>query len=252
MVLAEYEETRLLTTDDCDHTGGWKMEKILSSMQNLAGSHADSLGAGFRQLRPKDLAWVISKTKVEMEKLPLFWHTVTLKTWTGKERHGIYPRYFSFHDEKGELLGGATVYWSLMDLAKRQMATAEQTSSVVLPASEKPPVCKPPKSVRLPDIPPKREIRQMPVYSELDVNGHLNNTKYVAWFCDLLGPEFFEKQMISSLTIHYAKEILPKQEVTLRLYQTETGYLFSGLVAEEVCFSAETVIRKRKDASSLF
>ena len=46
-----------------------------------------------------------------------------------------------------------------------------------------------------------------PVYSEFDVNGHVNNAKYIAWLCDAMGKETFREKIIGDLVAGYEREI---------------------------------------------
>ena len=57
----------------------------------------------------------------------------------------------------------------------------------------------------------KRVVR----YSDIDLNGHLNNTKYVEFIVDTHEPEFYRHHKIASIEINYDHEIRGSQEVVL-------------------------------------
>ena len=84
-----------------------------------------------------------------------------------------------------------------------------------------------------------------PVFSEFDVNGHVNNTKYIAWLCDALGRQALDGQFICDLTASYEKEIRSEAPRTLTL--SCDGSRFSFLVAGEDCaknFTASGTLQK--------
>ena len=73
---------------------------------------------------------------------------------------------------------------------------------------------------------PAREY--LPGYSEIDVNGHVNNTRYVSWLCDELGAELMKDKCVRSLTVNYSHEILPGQPVLLRTQREDDSFRMSG------------------------
>ena len=52
-------------------------------------------------------------------------------------------------------------------------------------------------------------------YSDLDVNQHMNNYRYVEWALDLLDYKIYKDYYISELTMIYKKELAPKTKVNL-------------------------------------
>ena len=228
---------------DCDLTGAFRYDSFLVLMQELAGEHARELGAGFDDLRQKDLAWVSTRMQLEIEALPTLFETFLAKTWTGKERHGIYPRCFAFYDKEEKLLASATVFWALMDLSSRKMSA---DSGITLPVSDKKAIASSPKGLRCPeDAPLLTEERQVR-YADSDVNGHMNNTKYLSWLCDLLPLSFFAQKMFSKLTLNYFHELAVGAVATLSLYETEDGYFFSVKEGETLCFAAAITVADKR------
>ena len=68
-------------------------------------------------------------------------------------------------------------------------------------------------------------------YSDFDVNGHVNNTKYIAWLCDALGLEAFDGAYIGDLVAGYEKEI--RGHAPLKLTLAREGDSFSFQIASE-------------------
>ena len=52
-------------------------------------------------------------------------------------------------------------------------------------------------------------------YSELDLNGHVNNTRYLNWIDDLLPDTYHKKGSIRSIQLNFQKEIQADTRVTL-------------------------------------
>lgn len=71
-------------------------------------------------------------------------------------------------------------------------------------------------------------MARMPAYTDLDVNGHVNNTRYADWLCDALGAALLSRRCLARLHINYAAEIRPEQEMELRLVESGDAFYFSG------------------------
>ena len=76
-----------------------------------------------------------------------------------------------------------------------------------------------------------RVFSRTPMYSDFDVNGHVNNTKYIAWLCDALGLEAFDGAYIGDLVAGYEKEI--RGHAPLKLTLAREGDSFSFQIASE-------------------
>ena len=74
------------------------------------------------------------------------------------------------------------------------------------------------------------ETRSMraPVYSELDINGHVNNARYADWLCDALGLETMRAYRVRTMRLSYAAEIRPGQEMELHLTRDGLAYHLTG------------------------
>jgi len=68
-----------------------------------------------------------------------------------------------------------------------------------------------------------RHGTRTPVYSEYDMNGHVNNTKYIAWLCDSIGKDTLKDAYISDLTVGYEKEIREEKPLDLGISIKDDG-----------------------------
>ena len=66
------------------------------------------------------------------------------------------------------------------------------------------------------------------MYTDLDVNGHVNNTKYADWACNRLGVDVLRENDVSALTVNYQAELRPGQEISLHLTREGTRFRMAG------------------------
>ena len=218
------EIEHIITPDEADFTGKWRPGDIFRAMQRAAEVHAVELGWGYSVLKERNIAWVLTRTQVKMEAYPRVWDQITIATWTGLIKHSVFPRYFEFRASDGTVLGKAVTLWVLLNLSERCMVSAEK-AQIEVPADEGHPAALPfPSAPReLKGIEPTLTEKR-PVYTDFDINGHVNNTRYIDWLCDLFAPERYREKFIRELIVNYAGEILPDTELTLMLAEEEERF----------------------------
>ena len=219
-------QTITLQSRDCDFTGRWKPSEIFTAMQELAGDHAAILGAGYSVLHPVNIAFALTRTELHMDQYPKIGEKVVCRTWPAPVMKWMFPRYFVFESESGEQLGYAATLWVLMDLTERKMVAPSALPAPIPTSDQKPPLRLPGKAANLTGEGMAREY--LPGYSELDVNGHVNNTRYVSWMCDELGANILKDRSIRSIVVNYAHELLPGQSIVLRSETEGTSFRMSG------------------------
>ncbi len=240
-----YQETMQLRTRDCDFNGAWRFSAILEAMQEIAGDQCEEAGIGRSTLVEKGVAWVLIRMEVRMSRFPKIREKVTLKTVPMPPRHKLFPRYYSMTDERGEPVGMASSLWMLMDLETRE-AVSEAGYGIVIPA---PKDWKPPMGMPAPLFAAEGEAKKLvysPVYTELDVNQHVNNTKYADWVCNMLGPEIMKEKEIACMILDYNAEVLPGQQVAFEMTQNENRCRLNGICEGRLAFGIGCELRERQ------
>lgn len=218
--------TLSLISRDCDFTGCWKPSEIFMAMQELAAEHSAILGAGYSYMRGIGLAFALTRTELHMDRYPKIGEKVVVRTWAAPVMKWMYPRHFLFESESGEQLGCASTIWVLLDLAERKMAPPAALKTEIATGDLPAPMRMPGKALLPSESCPV--VEYLPGYSEIDVNGHVNNTRYVVWMCDALGVQSLEEKRVSSLVVNYTHEILPGQSVALRTEIDGNSFRMSG------------------------
>lgn len=226
-MLKIHREKMLIRTGNCDFNGTWRMSDILLTMQEVSGMHSELLGVGRSTLIQKNLVWVLSRNEVKMERYPKIGETVTIETFPMANRRWFFPRYFVMYDEQGSVIGCASSLWVLMDFKERKMAAPDAALPFLPDNSDLTAPLGFPGNIQ--DVESDaRCAKRTPVYTDLDVNGHVNNTKYADWLCDLIGIEKMKGREMAHLLIHYSHEVLPGNEMELALYQDGKAFRMTG------------------------
>ena len=239
-----YCEKTLLLSRDCDLGGLWRPSAILTAMQETAGMHSHILGCGRETLVQKGVVWVLTRCEVQMEKEARMGSRLSIETFPMPLRRWFFPRYFVFRDEEGAQVGAAGTLWVLFDLEKRCMVAPGEVAKAIPDNSDLTPPLGVPGPVPRLTGEAVRSVRA-PVYSELDVNGHVNNARYADWLCDALGLEVMREYRVKTMRLSYAAEIRPGQAMELRLTRDGLAYHLTGSHEGKTHFEIGGELEKR-------
>ena len=239
-----YCEKTLLLSRDCDLGCLWRPSAILTAMQETAGMHSHILGCGRETLVQKGVVWVLTRCEVQMEKEARMGSRLSIETFPMPLRRWFFPRYFVFRDDAGAQVGAAGTLWVLFDLEKRCMVAPGDVAGAIPDNSDlTPPLGVPGPVPRLTGG--TLESARTPVYSELDVNGHVNNARYADWLCDALGLEVMREYRVKTMRLSYAAEIRPGQAMELRLTRDGLAYHLTGAHEGKTHFEIGGELEKR-------
>ena len=205
-----------------DCFGRLKASMLLYYIQEAAGNHFANLEDKSAPLSGKNLFWAVSRHRVQVSRLPKLGETVTVETWPMPTTRVAYPRAVAFYDSEGNELARAVSLWVLMDKDERTMLLPGK-SGVLVDGIERGTELAVPKSLMCRDLQSSRT--NTVTYSLLDINGHMNNTRYLDWVDDLLPSGFHRQHSPREFTVCYLSEAREGQEVTLEYGLSEEGVL---------------------------
>ncbi len=208
---------------------------ILELMQEMAGAHAEKLNVGRTALDPMSLAWVLTRLEVRMDRYPMSGEEIEVETFPMPNRRVFFPRYFLFRDRDGKQIGCAGTMWVVLDVNTRKMADPTKIIPLLPDNRDLAAPFGMPASVE--DAPGAAiEEMRLPVYTDLDMNGHVNNTRYVDWACNALGIETMRRGTLKRFAVNFNQEILPGQEVRTVLCREGNVFSYSGFEGDKRLF----------------
>ena len=237
-----YDETFTLRPRDCDLNEKWRPSAVLETMQDAAGAHSILLGCGRDELIRKNMVWVIARCEVHMDRYPSVGEQITVHTFPTPTRICFFPRYYVFTDAHGEMIGKAGTLWLLLDIETRKMLPPGDIARLIPDNRDLTVPMNLPATVG--NLQGEEFISEyMPVYTDLDVNEHVNNTRYADWLCNTLGFDLMTRNEPETVIFNYNHEILPGQSVTLRRILHDRQYRLTGFVNDSIAFEIGGVLR---------
>ena len=208
---AIYQKEFTVDTLVTDCFGRLKPSAVLYYVQEMAGQHFDRMA-----LDPtpehKGLMWVIIRHRVQITHLPVKGQTIRLETWPMPTTRVAYPRSVVAYDEEGRELFRSVSLWVLMDRTSRAMVLPGKSGiavSGILRGNELPS----PNS--LAPVLCSASANRRVCFTDLDVNDHMNNTRYIEWAADLLPSAFHKDHRLQDVTMCYLGEAREGDEVTI-------------------------------------
>ena len=164
-----------LRSKDVDLHRRLRTSRLFELLQEASIRHTEELGMGRDKTLDKGILWIVGLQRAEISRMPEYDEEIVLKSWPGKTMHLFFPRYYQMETEEGEILLRASALWTLVDEQTRKVVFPEKYGVVIegeITGQE----------IGLPSSPRKLELTeavpfQVP-YSYVDLNGHMNNTRY--------------------------------------------------------------------------
>lgn len=201
-----------VTTVHVDCFGRCKLSSLLRFTQDAAEEHCRHLGADWDSMAKKRYFWAVIRQRIQIFRYPKAGQTVTVKTWPMPTTRVAYPRAAEGFDEEGNSLFKVISLWVIVDMDSRAMVlpgkSGVEVAGTVLGTELKSPGGLPASTFT------HSHLRTVS-YSDLDVNGHMNNARYLDWVCDLLPSGFHKDHPIHAATICYMTEALEGQQLQL-------------------------------------
>lgn len=180
---------------------------ITGYLQETAANHARHLGFSIYDLAPQQLTWVLLRLRISLTTFPRWQDTVHIETWPAALDSRFAYRDWLLFDQNRQLVGKATSTWIMIHLKTRRPVPPPQRILHFHPP-DRPrvftdnqwPRIKPPQAAKPLGEQPIRVLR-----SDIDMNQHVNSTRYVDWALDAL-PDSIVLQQPATLYIEFRAE----------------------------------------------
>lgn len=208
-----------------DFTGHWQPGAVFRAMQLASNAHCIELHLTYEELLAQGLVWVLTRAAMEMDEYPMLDDEVEIHTWPTQNRHAFFPRHYTYHCH-GREIGRSTALYVLMDVETRKIVPPTRLQAPVPSFDIKPPLPMP-GNISMPDVEAALEA-YVPVYTDFDMNSHVNNTRYVDLFMNRFPYERHQQEEIKALLIHYLAEIRHDEGLELHLWDKDGVSVLQG------------------------
>lgn len=222
---------------ECDIARRLRLSGLMHHAQQMGSDHLASKNVDYMQMYRDGMVFVVNKMKIAISRRPNF-HERLLLTTIPKEPKGIqFIRDTLFETEAGERLAEVSISWALINPETRRLLRPSVFDRYGFQFNPNEGETVTGYKIRPPQGNAVIHQRQVK-YTDLDYNGHVNNSVYADIICDIVPLELFMTKEIKEFGIIYHKEAKPNQILEIGAVENN-GWYFSGCIGTQRCFEAE-------------
>lgn len=200
-----YQHQMKVPFDMSDVNGNMKLPQLISLALQVSGMHSEQLGISDAFLYENyNLVWIVTDYDITVQQLPVFNQDIIIETEALSFNRLFCYRRFSVLDASGELLVEMMVTFAMMnrELRKVQPVVEEVVAPYGADFSKK--IHRGP---RYQDLTEASELSYHVRFYDLDMNGHVNNSKYLEWIFEVMGPDFLSQHIPERVHLKYVREV---------------------------------------------
>lgn len=150
---------------------------LLLLLQESAWKHANQHDFGYNHLQEKGLFWVLAKIKLVMYRYPHWQERLRIETWGKLPELLTAFRDFEGFDEQGEKL-----------FAEGRHAIEEKPAKITIVKN------------------PQQTLPAAVLPSDIDMNLHVNNTRYIQWILDRFDFGFLQQHQLKEIEVNFLSQ----------------------------------------------
>ncbi|CAN1138207.1 Palmitoyl-acyl carrier protein thioesterase, chloroplastic [Linum perenne] len=197
------------------------LDSILNLLQETALNHvwmSGLLGNGFgatHGMVKNNLIWVVSRMHVLVDHYPIWGEVVEIDTWVGASgKNGMRRDWVIRSQVTGHVYARATSTWVMMNEKTRRLSKMpEEVREEITPwfidkqaIQQDDANATADRIVKLDNNAKYVNSDLKPRRSDLDMNHHVNNVKYVKWMLETIPDNFVESHQLSGIILEYRRE----------------------------------------------
>lgn len=215
---------------ECAPDGCVTVANICNYLQEAASVNAEHLGFSKSNFDADNMnqTWVLTRMKIAIARRPKWGENVHVLTFPRAGRRIVAYRDFVMTDDAGTELVRATTEWMMIDMTSRRPVPIPEFVFERANTERAPVFGEAAFTTRLrwaaeAAVESAYSVTAAP--SDIDLNGHVNNVRYVTWLFDARGGD----QACSSIELVFRSETMAGDEVFCETTTTPEGLLMQRL-----------------------
>ncbi len=217
MELLQFEKEYRVHVYETGPDGKLNLYSLFNYMQDIASDHAVKLGFGRDDLLRDNRFWVLSRIYAVVSEWPVWEDSIIVNTWPNGTDKIFAMRNYEVRYPDGRHIASGTSSWLILDRATKKVQRPDSVLAQFnpdLPHKTSPIryATKIESAAENGEISPLFRIK----VSDLDVNLHTNNVRYLKWVSDSYNLDFVMNHWPQSAEINYLAESRFDEEILIR------------------------------------
>ncbi len=245
MVPPEYyfEEEFKLRLYDTDMSGNVLPHEFFRILQETAGEHHTFVNDNLLKLYARGMSWFLLQAKFEFDRTPQYGERLTVRTWLSQIRSIKAKREYYILDQKGNIIGRAAKLWAFFNLQTKRPIAVPPEIQEKWPVYDEQAVTLDKVSAPGDYFPGQAKITVRK--SDLDINRHVNNLRYIQWLEEVL-PADLENKPVLCLNAKFMAESSQGDELLIQRTDVSDGKFFYQIENQTTGKTAFSAIVKYK------
>ncbi|MBQ4151129.1 MAG: hypothetical protein IJC81_04940 [Clostridia bacterium] len=200
----KYTEKIEINNYDVDMHGIARPTALLAKLEEVGSHQMMKYPPSNDDLRKEGKGFILSRVVMSIHK-DIHECDAIGETWATDSRGFSFCRCYRLEID-GETMAKAYTVWALLDINENKLIRYEDVADRMIGGKPDAPFeMELPLRVRVPRAEEMVEVAKRKVYySDTDLNGHMNNTKYLNMLCDFVSD--IEKRQLCGINISYVAE----------------------------------------------
>ncbi len=212
-----FEYSMKIPFDMSDVNGYIKIPQLILLSLQVSGMQSIELGmSDMYILENYNLVWIITDYNMKIDRLPVFDEKITIETYAMSHNRLFCYRAFNIKDEAGNTIIEMVATFVLMDRDTRKVHPVMSEITDAFDSEFSKTMIRGPRFKEL-EGGVEQEYRVR--FYDLDMNGHVNNSKYLDWVFEVMGADFLTQHIPKKVHLKYVKEVLAGGLITSQYEQ---------------------------------
>lgn len=208
----ETKQNKVIQYQESDYQSQLRLSTLLSILSDLATQNAYEIELWNDELA-KHYGWVLIKQTLKFKRPIYTGEPITLSTRAYHSSRVQFTRQYQIENQSNVICNGHSV-WTLIDLEKRSIARINKIGLKQPEIKDYPYFLTSYQDIDE-TIPTTLTQTRKVLYSDIDVNQHMNNSRYIEWAFDVIEPDVIKNCFVEEVSMWYKKEIPPYSNVDI-------------------------------------
>ena len=233
----KYTQRYKVRWHDTDAGRKVRPSEILTYMQETANLQFQTCGRDLDRERDSDgIGFIVSKISIDVHKPLYAYEDIDVETWTCESKGFAFNRCFRILRDC-EVVAEAFSVWALVNIKDGKLVRASEYDV----GFENEPSIETRSPIRV-KMPPISDFTSLGtrriVYSDIDYNMHMNNTRYPNMLCDFM--DISDTERIKGISLSYLHEAALGDTLEILCAKCDGDYFFKTVDKEgRVCLEAK-------------
>ncbi len=224
-----------VATYDADKNRRLKLSSQMKMQQEVGEIHLENCGLPYAVLYEKGIVFVLTRSRAVIYRQPELEEKVHITTWERECKGVQFFRCYRFTDAEGNILIDSCSAFAMVDPASHKLLRPKVFHELCnVENRDKETTCPSTEKITLPEIMTPAGTRLVR-YSDIDYNGHLNNTVYADLLCDFV-PGGMNGRQVREFALQYVSEAVEGDELEISVLGNDNAFYFCGNHTRGRCF----------------